>query len=338
VTRIYESLAAQERRVPARPFRSPARAQFWFEWRRVGAKLVFYSFALSAVPVFVLAASAIYFGRLPQDETFGLGLYLLVVPPFIHFVHGVSPERKLSPFLATRPLTDGELVFARLKMSALSAALSWVVTLLLLCLVPLFGDVAAAIKHSPPLLQNLLDAWPLLPVALLGLMFLTWRFAVADLWLVLAGDSWVAKAPVLKIYAVMAVIGVISSLAGKPGFLDRLPASLPIFLALAVVLKGLLAQWAFRAALRRHLLTRSAILKYLALLTCLAGIFLFPTWAALHGETWLPSLDLGVILLLPMARIGCAPLVLSRARHPSNRRRLRRSQPCSAVPSPSERG
>ena len=254
-------------------------------------------------------------GPLSDDTMRGFALYLLAVPWMIHFCQGISPEKVLPQFIATRPLANGEIVMAKLKAAALSAVLSCVVTLPMLAVVPLLGDMPAAITHDSFLSRNLPLLRPLLPVILLGWMVLTWRFVAADLCFGLCGKSWVSAVPGLKIYGIMALFGLVCYLAHEPGFEKKLFQFLPFLLTLLVMLKFALAQWAFRASLKKQLLTRAAMLKYLIVWTALAVAFLVPTVVMLHRESWILPLALGIILILPLARIGFSPIALSLGRH-----------------------
>jgi len=301
--RLAPAIAGTTPRI-TRAFRSPAQAQLWFEWRRQARKLLFYVCALSGVPLLlhVLFYAIALPGPLSEETTLGLGLYLLAVPLFIHFLQGMSPGREMVQLIATRPLADGEIVMAKLKAAALSAVLCCVVTLPMLAVLPLLGDVPAALAHAPFLSRNLPLLRPMLPVLLLGWMFLTWRFVAADLCFPLCGKSWVAGVLPLKIYALLALFGLVAYLAHDPQFERQLFRVLPFLLALLVVFKFALAQWAFRTSLRRQLLTRAAMLQYLLVWTALAVAFLVPTLVMFHRRTWILPLALGIILLLPLAR------------------------------------
>ena len=302
----------------SKEFRSPAQAQFWFEWRRQARKLVFYICAFSGVvPLLLYVISYIFIhpGRLSGDYTFGLGLYLLAVPLFIHFCHGVAPEQEMAQFTATRPLASGEMVVAKLKAAALSVALSWGVTLPMLAVVALLGDLPAAVDHEPFLSRNLPLLRAMWPVILLGLMFLTWRFIAADLCFGLRGKAWGSWVPGLKVYGLLGLAGLLSYLTNDPRFEQKLLQFLPFVLALLVMLKLFLAQWAFRISLKKNLLTLAMVLKFLVVWTALAAAFLVPAMVVYHRESWIASLALGIILMLPLARIGFSPIALDLGRH-----------------------
>jgi hypothetical protein len=296
-------------------FHSPARAQFWFEWHSHARKLVLYNCGLSVLPLLFMALVAADMGILSEDDTLGLSLYLLAVPLFLHFFQGISPGRMPPVFITTRPLTDGELVMAKLKVAAVSTALSWIVTLAMVSVVPLLGDVPAMIQHIPLVAGHRPLLRPLLPAIVLGLMVFTWRFVAADLCFGLTRKSWASKVPVLKFYATLALVGLIFWLGNDAALQRTLSRMLPFLLAFVVILKLFLAQWSFRVSISKRVLARSAVLKYVAIWTVLAAALLVPTAIVLRHESWMPSLSLGIILALPLARVGFCPTALAMERH-----------------------
>jgi hypothetical protein len=298
-----------------RKFRSRARAQLWFEWRQSASKLFFYVCGLSLIPFLGMAIVAADVGTLSEGDTFGLTLYLLAVPLFIHFCHGVSSQRGIAPFLAIRPTTDGELVTARLQAIAISALLSWLVTIVLISLVPLLGNMPAAIESLgiPPEVRAPLR--PLLPVLALGLIIITWRFVAADLFLTLSGKPWGVKTAFLKTYGSLAFAGIISWLCRRQEFAIGLAYALPLLLGLALCLKFALASRATIWALRRRLISNRAVVGYILIWSVLAAVLLLPLLASFGHPRWVVSVCLGALLLLPLARVALAPAALASARH-----------------------
>jgi hypothetical protein len=297
-----------------RKFRSRARAQLWFEWRQNASKLFFYVCGLSLIPFLGMAIVAADVGTLSEGDTFGLTIYLLAVPFFIHFIQGMS-SRGIAPFLAIRPTTNGELVTARLQAAAISIVLSWLVTIVLVSLVPLFGNVPAAIESLgiPPEVRARLR--PLLPILVLGLIVITWRFVAADLFLILSGKPWSVKTAVLKFYAGLVFAGIIAWLCRNQEFAIGLARSLPLLLGLALCLKFALALRATIYALKRRLLSSRAVAGYILIWCLLAAVLLLPLLASFGHPRWVVSICLGTLLLLPLARVALAPAALASARH-----------------------
>ena len=291
------------------PFKNIARAQFWFEWRRVGLKLVIATCALGGAGVLIMAAVAADLGVLSEGDTVGLVIYLLVVPVFVHFVQGIMPQRNLPVFLATRPLTSGEVIMAKLKSAALTAMLCWLITFGFLALVPLLGNVFGPFDPArlPANYQHLLGFFP---VFCAGVIVLTWRLVAVNLWCGI-NHRWLSKWPVLSPYVLLILYGLLVLCSGYPEF--RL--ALPFVLGALVVAKFWLAGRVFRICLRRGWLSPSAMLKYLGIWVSLVVLFLVSAIAFFHREDALISVLLGIILLLPLARIGLAVLVLNLVRH-----------------------
>jgi hypothetical protein len=309
-----ESLRAARSQI-TRPFRSPAQAQFWFEWHARAGKLFYYVCGLSGAALLLMSIVAIRMGSLSEGDTNGLCIFLLAVPLFIHLCHGITPERNLPTFIATHPLISGDIVMAKLKTAALSSFLSWVVTVAMLCVVPLLGDVPTMLDQLSFPASYQLRVRSLLPVIVLALMFLTWRFVAADLYFGWSRTAWSVRVAALKIYVVLALGFLVAYLARSPRFEATFFNTVPFLLAFLILLKLVLAQWAFRASLKRQLLARSTMLKYLAIWLALAAALLIPTVLSFHHEPWILSLALGIILLLPLARIGFSPLALALGRH-----------------------
>jgi hypothetical protein len=297
-------------------FRSRARAQLWFEWRQNASKFFFYVCGLSLIPFLGMAIVAADVGRLNEDDTFGLTVYLLAVPLFIYFCLGVSlSQRGIAPFLAIRPTTNGELVTARLQAIATSVVLSWLVTIVLVSLVPLFGNMPAAIESVgiPP--EVLARLRPLLPILLLGLVVITWRFVAADLLLGLTGKRWGVKTAVLKFYAGLVFAGIIALLCRNQEFAIGLARALPLLLGLALCLKFALALRATISALKSRLLSSRTVAGYILIWCVLSAVLLLPFLASFGHPRWVVSICLGVLLLLPLARVALAPAALASARH-----------------------
>jgi hypothetical protein len=294
-------------------FRSVSAAQLWFEWRKTGCKLLFCTCGLVAVGLLVMTVVSIGVGGLSDGDLSGLFLYLLAVPLLVHFMHGVKPESQIPQFIATHPLTTGEMLMAKLKASALSATLSWIVVGAGLALLPLLGDVHILVRGFP-LLSS--PSFPkALPLIALLLVVLTWRLSVATLGYGFFGRSWIARVPLLQPYATMALFGAFVSLERLRGFDTLLEQFLPFALLAVLVFKLGLAIWTVRMSLQRGLLTLSATLKYAATWSCIATALILLVLLASDTSWWRLSICLGILILLPLARMGFYPMVFHSARH-----------------------
>jgi hypothetical protein len=218
----------------------------------------------------------------------------------------------LPPFLAIRPLTSGDFVVSRLKAACLSALLCWLVTFAMLAVVPLLGNVTPLLESIPSGVAAQ-HRVPVFALAAFGLVFLSWRFVAADLWLVRAPKSWQQKIAVIKLYAALGLIGLLCFLNAL--FESTVQPILSAIFAALIVVKLILAQWAFRAARRKQLLSRAAVLSYLVIWLVITGALVTPTLILFHNEKWILPAALGLVLLVPLARIGYAPIALGYARH-----------------------
>lgn len=293
-------------------FQTISAAQLWFEWRKSGRRLLFCTCGLVAAGLLVMTAVAIGIGGLSEGDLSGLFIYLLAVPLFVHFLHGIAPERGMPQFIATHPLSTGEMLMARLKSSALSASLSWVVVGAGLAVLPLLGDVHAATQRLP-LLSS--PSFPRsLPLLALLLLVFTWRLSVATLGFAYLGRSWIARAPVLQPYALMALCGLFVYLDRLRGFETVFAQILPFSLAAVLALKLGLAIWAVRTSLHRRLVTPAATLRYAATWLGLATALILGVLLASDADWWRLSICLGILIALPLARMGFYPVIFQSAR------------------------
>ena len=299
-------------------FRSAAQAQFWFEWRRQGRKVFYSVCALTTVPVLVMIPELLFHpGPASGDSTFGLCMYLMSVPFFIQFFHGVSYERTMPQFIANRPLNNDEIIVAQWKAMAWSTVWSWVVTGLSVGVVMLVGDLSVinATFVSPPEYHQFIR--PLIPVILPGLVVATWAVGTDRVWVGATMGSWIYRVYGMVIWIVvgLCLAWVFAVTHPNTPFRETFFQMLPGWLLFLTGLKFFLAQWAFRAAFKRRLIARRAQVCYLGIWILLAAVLLAPVAMVCHQESWVVPLCLGIILMLPLARIGFAPLALDRGRH-----------------------
>ena len=306
-------LTRRQRVITATGFQSVSAAQFWFEWHKSGRKLLFSASGLVAVGLLVMTVVSIGVGELSEGDLSGLFLYLLAVPLFVHFLHGINPERRIPQFIAAHPLTTGDMLMAKLKSSAVSAILSWVVVGAGLSVLPLLGNFES-LKQTFALLSSSSVPRTLPLVALLFIVF-TWRLSVATLGYGFFGRSWIARVPLLQPYAAIALFGLVVYLERLRAFETLFAQILPIALGALVGLKLGLAIWTARMSLRRGLLTRSATLKYAAIWACLAVSLILVVLLASDTNWWRVSICLGIVMVLPLARMGFYPIVFHSARH-----------------------
>ncbi len=220
------------------------------------------------------------------------------------------------PFLALRPMTDGAMVLPKWRMAVRSTLTGWA-----LASVGVFVSLGLSGKWrelaGAPLLQahGALEVCGALAAGGAGLVLLTWIGLVANLWFGLTGRRWllIAFGPVLII--VYLVLGLLVSLLGSLEAIPAALAALPYVLAVAVLLKLLLAGWFARRLWRRGLVGPGV-------LAIAAAVWVIAAVGVVAGLGWLASdrasfatAALGVALVLPLNRFAAAPLALAWNRH-----------------------
>src|SRR5438067_3086575 len=114
-------------------FPSPARAQAWFEWRRLGRSL---PALVGLLLPFELAL--LWLAKDAPAFVFEILFLAAVTPPFMAACTAWTvsrPNRQVRdsygvpPFIATRPLTSAELIAAKLKMAIWSTLAAWLLVL-----------------------------------------------------------------------------------------------------------------------------------------------------------------------------------------------------------------
>jgi len=256
-------------------------------------------------------------GSVSAETICALGVYLLGAPLFTHFLQGISFEQTISQFTANRPLNNGEIIVAQWKAMALSTVLSWVLTLCLIGLVMLVGgpSVINAMPHLLTAYPHLIR--PLMPFILLGLIICTWACGVDRVWVGVTRGTWIHRVYGTIIWIVIGLgcVGLFAVTHPNTPFRQTFFQILPGLLAFLVLLKFFLAQWSFRAAFKRQLIARLTLIEYLCIWAALAVAVLTPVIIVCRRENGMIPLYLGIILMLPLARIGFAPLALNRGRH-----------------------
>ncbi|MGB7161114.1 MAG: hypothetical protein WBD40_23845 [Tepidisphaeraceae bacterium] len=327
--------------IPSRtkPFRSPAHAQFWLESQR-GALLLPAGTLL--VMLFVMFIATVI-GRVSADSTVITLVTILATPFVLASLAGsvaaisivTAADSSLSPFLATRPISCGDMVFAKVQAAALSSALAWVVVLVL---TPVWlmvwcdtSPVAVAWRYFSEAFPGN-RRWLMLAMVMITLWLTTWRMAVVNLYVAVAGRPVQYVAYVITGIAVHATVAtiVVTSLAalvtgtGESSVLVNSPAIVALLMFVALVAKVFVALLKGKEALDRGWMTERAAVVYLTawlIATALVTATLYLGVARIEAKLfptmpWLKHLALlAGLLLLPVARLALAPRVLASNRH-----------------------
>jgi hypothetical protein len=265
--------------------RTPAQAQFWFEWRRKGWFLACGLALTIAGSVLVVPAAAL----LAADSPLPLLPFLWVAfyPILIASTGGMalaksdfwSADTTLQPFQAIRPLTDAELVAAKLKVVATVTGLGWLLAVPLVC-----GLMAWTRWREFCQMTRLPEIYG------------TWITAHAQACAVLAVLGLIAA--ITLIWNQM-VAGLALGLTGRRRFITvRSITGLCLFVSAVILLGWLGDQAGHRAVVRPWLWTAATLLlgwKCLRALLVFRASFALPRPASRSSQRWEPKLLLGWI-------------------------------------------
>lgn len=305
-------------------FPSAARAQMWFEWRRVGRAL---PAMVGILLPFELALLFIF--RETPVIVFETLIGVLLTPPFMAAfaaatVSKSNPDRSdsygVTPFIATRPLTSASLIAARLKATIGSTLAAW---LLVLVAIPL----ALRLSRTLPLViewtRHLVEAAGMpraVAIVLLGfsaLLLSTWKQLVQSLYIGLSGREWVVKASVFLALSFLAAIGPLALwIIRNRDVTAALWNAFPSILAVLVCVKLSAAAWiAIRLRDSRLLSDRTLVIGaacWDVIVFALYGLLAWILPALLIRRS---LLVLVAILGIPLVRLSAAPLALAWNRH-----------------------
>jgi hypothetical protein len=305
-------------------FPSPARAQTWFEWRQHGRSLP----ALIAILLPFELAMFFIFRDTPAivvEIFFGV----LLTPPFMAvFVgatvsksnSGASDSYGVTPFIATRPLTNASLISSKLKATIVSTLAAWLLILVFLPLAMRLSGTSPVLIEGAHRLVEVLGMARAVPLVLLGLVALmasTWKQLVQSLYAGMSGREWVVKSSVFLALSFLAVIFPLAHWVARNRYVIAvLWNALPWIAAVLVCLKIFVAAWiAVRLRDGRLLSDRSLVIGAL----CWdAGVFAFYAvlvWIVPEIIVRHYVLALVAILEVPLVRLSAAPLALAWNRH-----------------------
>jgi hypothetical protein len=323
----WEWLSALGRATPqttAKPFQSPLRAQMWFEWRRFGKTL-----PLLICLILPLALLGLFLEEntppiLARSLGLALGLTIFLAGMAGESVVKNNPWSRelyaISSFAATRPMTCAELVGAKFRAAAKTTLVSWVLVILLIAAALMFSG-------SHRVLGEMIDAWlaarpvgeVIATVAAVGaiLVLLTWKRLIENLLIGMAGREWVHR-----VFIFIGVVFAISFLIAAMWFLihpeyhERIRVVGPWLMAAAVALKLLTAALAIRALRRRRLVSDRTLAGFaLAWIVIAATLFGLLRWVIPGEVVATTAIAMGIVLIMPLARLSAMPLALSWNRH-----------------------
>ena len=317
---------AQIARVPSRRrehFPSPASAQAWFEWRRHGRSLPAWVGILLPFELILLWAAG--------DATalvFWILLIVLLTPPFMATFAAATVSKSspnagdsygVMPFIATRPLSNAELIAAKLKMTIWSTIAAWLLVLVAIPLALKLSGTSAVVLDRWRRLSEVVGTPRAVVVVLLilsGCIASTWKQLVQSLYIGLTGRESLIKGSVFLTLVFLFLIGPFAEWIIDNRDLGELWSALPLIFAILVGFKMIGATWiAVRLYHSRLLSDRTLVIG--AGCWCLAVLALYGVLVWLLDTPHIPHylLMLVAILAIPLARLSAAPLALAWNRH-----------------------
>ncbi|HJQ09575.1 MAG TPA: hypothetical protein VJ840_00960 [Gemmatimonadaceae bacterium] len=306
-----------------RQFATPASAQAWFEWRRHGRTLPTWVVILLPYELILLWVAGDSRGIIIE-----ILLSVLLTPAFVATFAAAAVSKSSSnaadaygvtPFTATRPLTNAELVAAKLKMAIASTIIAWIFVLLAIPLALKFSGTDTVVLENWRRFSayvGALRASVLLLLVLWGFIALTWTQLVQSLYIGLTGRGALVKGSVVLVLGFLFLFGPFAEWIVETERLGRIWVALPLIFATLVGLKMIAVVWIGVRLYALRLLSDRMLLTWAAC-WCVAVFALYAVLAWLLDAPHIPSylLMLVAILGIPLARLSAAPLALAWNRH-----------------------
>ena len=305
-------------------FRSPARAQLWFEWRQYGRSL---PWLVAILLPFELAL--LFPFRNTPELIFEVLLFVAFTPPFMAaFVAATAAKSGtttsdtygVTPFIAARPLTNGSLIAAKMKAMIRSALAAWMLVLFATPLALKFSGaapVAMERMHRLVEVMGMPRAIAIMLLALAALLASTWKQLVQSLYIGMSGREWVVKA---SVFVALAFLAIVLPLAVWISRNRRVMAALwnnfALIAAVLVCIKLTAAVWiAIRLHDKQLLSDRMLIIGAVCWDVAVFALYGLLVWIVPLTLIGSYVLALVAILEVPLARIAAAPLALAWNRH-----------------------
>ena len=307
-----------------RHFRSPDRAQTWFEWRRHGRALPAMVGLLLPFQLALLVAV-----RDTPSLVFLVLFIMLFTPPFMAGFAAVTVSKSnpdvgdsygVTPFTATRPLSDAALIGAKLRATIWSTIATWLLLLVTLMLTLILSDIWPMLVERARRLSEAVGTPRVVVVLLLvlsGLIVSTWKQLVQSLYIGLSGREWLIRVNAILLLALLVAIGPVADwIMGDSDVQAKLWDALPLILAILVGVKMSAASFVAVRLYRSRLLSDRALIAsaavWLVVVLALYGVLVW-----LLSTPFFPRYVLALIAILPipLARLSAAPLALAWNRH-----------------------
>jgi hypothetical protein len=305
-----------------RPFASAIRAQVWYEWRLRGRGYV----VTVAVLLTLIMGLALLFESSERRSDYGLIFFY--IPPLIAAFWGSQMgssgesirSTSLATFVATRPLSEIEMVSAKLRAVTRTAVITWAIVLVV-------AGVWFWINSGYDRLVLTWEAYKekygpeqtsgFTALLAFGLVFGTWRALAANLWVGLSGRTWLV--PAHTIFIALLLLQTLvewSAIQSDPIRAHRFLVCLPWIVGILLISKTLITLWSLRESQRRGQLKVETAIKLVSIwLVAALGLIAVFAWLVPATLVSVQRLIFIIVLYLPLARLASAPLALAWNRH-----------------------
>lgn len=304
------------------PLRSPAAAQFWYEWREKAWLIPAISGIFVAI-ITLLCAFGISDAEITMDVSFGMFLFIPGALCFVGFMMGpCNRGSKIPTFKAIRPVTNSQLSTMILKPALMGALLALAILIFGLLLnsgwLYMFGQSIVVTRHWHKVF-DIVQKFGYVNISLMLSLAI-----ICSLGLMGLGASLTFMGRPRLLIALWLLVFIILPLLNRFNIIPHIvSSSLPWAIGIASTLGTILA---FIAARRRGLVSGKTVWLGAVLwltLCAIVGFYIWHTDSAALEPAWLskiiakPSfiiLGLG-LLALPSAPLATAPLALAWNRH-----------------------
>ena len=302
---------------------SAAEAQTWYEWRRNGRSLPVWVAIILPLELLLLWVAGTSTSLLIEIVLGALATPIVVATFAAVSVSttggSTSHLHGLPPFIAARPLTDAQLLAAKLKMTIRSTLVAWTVVLVA-------TPVAVCWSGTWPTLRDWARnvaatigaprAIVLLVVIVAVMVLSTWRQLVQSLYFGLTGNDRLIKGSVFVSLLLASILGPLAIWIVDSERVGVIWSAMPLVLSALVCAKMLAAGWVVARLVRARPLTDGTLVMGAASWT-IAVMALFGLLAWLTDAALIPRylIMLVAILSVPLARLSAAPLAMAQNRH-----------------------
>jgi hypothetical protein len=318
------------RAIPLRqaPLKSADAALFWIEWRRTGFVLP----AAVLVTVALILGPVLSFTGREEKETLWAEMWISIMPILLAFPIGLgfgkpdfwSLDIGLSPFAATRPVSSGQLMAAKLKAAACSALLTWAMVLLV---APAFIYLFCDSTHWHHLwtqtgfLYSPFSHYVLPFVAIACGVLMTWSMLVRNIWLGYSGRpvfyyTLSGFGLTAFVFAFFFFVWWLDNPRHQGDGIVDMVQWMPWMLAVAVTAKVWIASWIAMKSQRNRAISAGGLAKYTAIwLAAASCLVLYAYLFAPRIEYFRNTTILLALCTMPAVTIALAPQTIAWNRH-----------------------